>query len=107
MGAGCEIAYKARLGELNKSLLQYAMQVSESRELPDPPLLRLENEAGSAYLSMLTVLYSDGLLNVKKGADVETRLLELCCTTINSFEVISKLLYSLKNISRLVLNFPI
>ena len=63
------------------------MQVSESRELLDPPLLRLENEAGNAYLSMLTTLYSEGLSDVKQAAQVETRLLELCTATLDSFEV--------------------
>lgn len=64
--------------------------MSESRELPDPPLLRLENEAGNAYLSMLTTLYSTGSTSVKQGANVETRLLELCTASLDSFEVSCK-----------------
>lgn len=63
------------------------MQVSEGRELLDPPLLRLENEAGNAYLSMLTTLYSEGLSSMREGAHVETRMLEHCSATLTSFEV--------------------
>lgn len=63
------------------------MQVSEGREIPDPPLLRLENEAGRAYLSMLTTLYMDGLPSVREAAKTEGRLLQHCSVTLDSFEV--------------------
>ena len=63
-------------------------QVSESRELPDPPLLRLESEAGSAYLSMLATLYSAAEAPLKEEVQVENRLMQLCTDILNSFEVL-------------------
>lgn len=62
--------------------------MSEARELPDPPLLRLESEAGSAYLSMLATLYSAADAPLKQEVHVETRLLQLCTDILNSFEAI-------------------
>lgn len=62
------------------------MQVIEARELPDPPLLRLENEAGNAYLSMLTTLYSEGQAAMIEGVQIESRLLHLCSAVLDSFE---------------------
>lgn len=63
------------------------MQIAEGRELPDPPLLGLENEAGHAYLSMLNTLYLGGTENMKAGTDVEARLMSLCEATLDRFEV--------------------
>lgn len=67
--------------------LYIGLQVPEGRELPDPPLLRLENEAGHAYLSMLNTLYLAADEPVQQGIQVEDRLLDLCSATLSRFEV--------------------
>ena len=77
----------SQLQKAYKNPERHFEQVLEVRELPDPPLLRLENEAGNAYLSMLSTLYSEGQAAVREGARVETRLLEWCNGTLDSFEV--------------------
>ena len=66
--------------------LKFALQVMEGRELPDPPLLRLESEAGHAYLSMLNTLYLSASQECKAGANVEPRLLQLCSANLERFE---------------------
>ncbi len=71
--------------DLTPSVL--SAQVSEARELPDPPLLRLESEAGNAYLSMLATLYAAGDASLKQEVHVEPRLMKLCTSILNSFEV--------------------
>lgn len=89
------------------------MQVPEGRGLKDPPLMHLENEAGRAYLSMLTTLYNSDLSHLSQGADVEARLLSFCSTTMQGFEVafspfrlfrtVWKLLLSIENFALLFL----
>ena len=66
--------------------LKLTLQVMEGRELPDPPLLRLESEAGHAYLSMLNTLYLSASQECKEGANVEPRLLQLCTANLERFE---------------------
>ncbi|CAM6091423.1 unnamed protein product [Calypogeia fissa] len=46
-------------------------------QMPDPPLLRLENESYHAYLTMLQQLTVDKP-ELAKDVEVETRLVELC-----------------------------
>lgn len=63
------------------------LQVADGRALPDPPLLRLENEAGRAYLSMLHTLYLSAPAEVSRGTDAEARLLTTCSAILDRFEV--------------------
>ena len=71
---------------MTQHCLKPTLQVMEGRELPDPPLLRLESEAGHAYLSMLNTLYLSASQECKEGANVEPRLLQLCTANLERFE---------------------
>ena len=55
----------------------------------EPPLLRLECEAGHAYLSMLLHLSSAGSPAVRSAAAVEDRLVALCAATLENFQVLA------------------
>lgn len=61
--------------------------VPEGRLLPDPPLLRLESEACSCYLSMLLHASARTDVGVAEADEVEERLVGLCMRTIQCFEV--------------------
>ena len=53
----------------------------------------LENEAGKAYISMLTTIYVGASSELNDGTNVENRLLSFCSTTMQNFEVIPFLQY--------------
>ena len=63
------------------------MQVAEARRVADPPLMRVENEAGHAYLSMLLHLQSAGGASLQEAASILLRLLELCIENLQAFQV--------------------
>ena len=59
----------------------------EGKALLDPPLLRLEAEAGHAYLGLLLHLHSAASPQLRAAADVEQRLAALCAANLAAFEV--------------------
>ncbi len=61
-------------------------QVPEGKLLLDPPLLRLESEAGHAYLSLLLHLHTAGSPPLRAAAAVEARLAALCEANLAAFE---------------------
>ena len=63
------------------------MQVPEVRRVADPPLMRVENEAGHAYLSLLLHLSQVGGAALQEAAGVRQRLLDLCVVTLDTFRV--------------------
>lgn len=54
--------------------------------LPDPPLLKLEVEATTAYLSMLQHLNAMAPPGVKAMCELEERLVQLCMRNLQRFE---------------------
>ena len=68
--------------------MHVVVQVADNRRLADPPLMRLESEAGHAYLSMLLQL-SASQTEVQQQADVEARLVTLSLATLQRFQVCS------------------
>ena len=64
-----------------------AGQVLEGKLLLDPPLLRLESEAGHAYLGLLLHLHSACSPPLREAARVEQRLAALCAANLAAFEV--------------------
>jgi len=60
--------------------------VPEGKLLLDPPLLRLESEAGHAYLSLLLHLHTAGSPPLRAAAAVEARLAALCEANLAAFE---------------------
>ncbi len=58
----------------------------EGKLLLDPPLLRLESEAGHAYLSLLLHLHTAGSPQLRAAARVEARLAALCEANLAAFE---------------------
>ncbi|DBA82002.1 TPA: hypothetical protein ACH3X1_007704 [Trebouxia sp. C0004] len=60
-------------------------KVVDSRRLADPPLMRLESEAGHAYLSMLLQL-SASQTQKDQQAEVEGRLVTLALATLQRFQ---------------------
>ena len=62
-------------------------QVIETRRVTDPPLMRVENEAGHAYLSMLLHLSSSAGPSLQEAAGILSRLLSLCIENLKAFQV--------------------
>ena len=71
----------------SKGARRMARQVPEGKALLDPPLLRLEAEAGHAYLGLLLHLHSAASPQLREAADVEQRLAALCAANLAAFEV--------------------
>lgn len=62
------------------------LQVPEDRQLPDPPLLRLESECYYAYLSMVLHIQSSLSAAHQDGCRIEGRIVELCIANLRRYE---------------------
>lgn len=58
----------------------------EDRQLPDPPLLRLESECCYAYLSMVLHIHSSLGAAQQQGCRTEARIVELCTANLKRYE---------------------
>lgn len=66
--------------------VQATDKVQEDKQLPDPPLLRLESEGSYAYLSMLLHIRSTQQLDFQKACRLEARLVQLCAANLSRYE---------------------
>jgi hypothetical protein len=86
---GCP-SLSTSLQELRRLLAQKqaADGVEDYKALPDPPLMKLENEASHSYLSVLLhINMAPGGSDVKAAACIEERLVELCTANLERYEV--------------------
>lgn len=72
-----------------RQVLAYAQstdKVPEDRQLPDPPLLRLESECCYAYLSMLLHIQNSLGAAQQEGCRVEARIVEISRANLTRYE---------------------